>query len=229
MVAHHFTGLDMGKADVLRRAMSGKYRSYNQFNLIKEKFFDNCREKGYPEGITAEVWRQMESFGGYSFSKAHSASFAVESYQSLYLKTYFPMEFMVAVINNFGDFIALKFYFHELKRTGAKILPPCVNEGEHLTSIHGEVVYIGFIHVQNLEKKTTERILVERSTKGQFVGLEDFIERTRVNAEQLNILIRAGAFHFTGKNKKELLWLANFQRKRIDRQPLTAALFGSIQ
>lgn len=126
-------------------------------------------------------------------------------------------------------FYSTEFYFHELKRTGAKILPPCVNEGEHLTSIHGEVVYIGFIHVQNLEKKTTERILVERSTKGQFVGLEDFIERTRVNAEQLNILIRAGAFHFTGKNKKELLWLANFQRKRIDRQPLTAALFGSIQ
>lgn len=226
-VAHHFAGLDMGEADVLRRAMSGKYRSYNQFNLIREKFFANCREKGYPEGITAEVWRQMESFGGYSFSKAHSASFAVESYQSLYLKTYFPMEFMVAVINNFGGFYSTEFYFHELKRTGAKILPPCVNQGEHLTSIHGEVVYTGFIHVQNLEKKTIERILVERSAKGQFVGLEDFIERTRVNAEQLNILIRAGAFHFIGKNKKELLWLANFQRKRIDKQPVTAALFGA--
>lgn len=225
-VAHQFAGLDMGEADVLRRAMSGKHRSYNQFNLIREKFFANCREKGYPEEITAEVWRQMESFGGYSFSKAHSASFAVESYQSLYLKTYFPMEFMVAVINNFGGFYNTEFYFHELKKTGAKVLPPCVNNGEYLTSIRGKIVYTGFVHVQNLEKKTTERILVERSAHGQYLGLEDFIERTRVDTEQLNILIRAGAFLFTGKNKKELLWLANFQRKRMDKRPVTAALFG---
>src|SRR5690606_5348151 len=73
-----------------------------------------------------------------------------------------------------------------------------------------------FVHVQNLEKKTAERILVERSAHGPFFGLEDFIERTRVDTEQLNILIRAGALGFTGKNKKQLLWLANFQRKRMD-------------
>jgi DNA polymerase-3 subunit alpha len=226
-VAHHFAGLDMGEADVLRRAMSGKYRSYNQFNIIKDKFFANCREKSYPEAITAEVWRQMESFGGYSFSKAHSASFAVESYQSLYLKTYYPMEFMVAVINNFGGFYNTEFYFHELKKTGAKVLPPCINQGEYLTSIQGETVYTGFIHVQNLENKTMEKILSEKGAHGQFLGLEDFIERTRVDSEQLNILIRVGALGFTGKGKKELLWLANFQRKRMDKQPVTAALFES--
>ena len=133
-VAHHFAGLDMGEADILRRAMSGKYRSHAQFNLIRDKFFVNCNEKGYPLEITTEVWRQMESFGGYSFSKAHSASFAVESYQSLYLKTYYPMEFMVAVINNFGGFYSTQFYFHELKKTGAKVSPPCINEGEYLNS-----------------------------------------------------------------------------------------------
>src|SRR5690606_29844093 len=101
-IAHHFAGLDMGEADILRRAMSGKYRGRNEFEAIRLKFFENCNAEGYPPAITAEVWRQIESFGGYSFSKAHSASFAVESYQSLYLKTYFPIECMVAVINNFG-------------------------------------------------------------------------------------------------------------------------------
>ena len=148
-VAHHFAGLDMGEADVLRRAMSGKYRSSNKFSLIREKFFRNCKEYGYDDEITKEVWRQIESFGGYSFSKAHSASFAVESYQSLFLKTYFPMEFMVAVINNHGGFYRAELYFHELKRTGAKVHPPCVNRSEETTNICGSDVFVGFITIGN--------------------------------------------------------------------------------
>src|SRR6185369_7149841 len=76
-VAHHFAGLDMGEADILRRAMSGKYRGNQEMLRIREKFFVNCRDMGHDPAIAAEVWRQIESFGGYSFSKAHSASFAV--------------------------------------------------------------------------------------------------------------------------------------------------------
>ncbi len=82
--------------------MSGKYRSSNKFKHVKDKYLANCRELGHTDELAHEVWRQMESFAGYSFNKAHSASFAVESYMSLYLKTFFPREFMVAVINNFG-------------------------------------------------------------------------------------------------------------------------------
>src|ERR1700760_2293559 len=98
--------------------------------------------------VTAEVWRQIESFAGYSFSKAHSASFAVESYQSLFLKTYYPLEFMVAVINNFGGFYNRELYFHELKKTGAKIHAPCVNKSIYATSVSGTDVHIGFIHLK---------------------------------------------------------------------------------
>ncbi len=216
-VAHHFAGLDMGEADVLRRAMSGKYRGRKEFDVIREKFFRNCKEYGYSENITAEVWRQIESFGGYSFSKAHSASFAVESYQSLFLKTYYPMEFMVAVINNFGGFYSTELYFHELRRTGAKIHPPCINHSDELTSINGRDVYIGLIHVQNLEKETKEVILKQRSWQGSYISLQDFIERTSVSIEQLNILIRVGALRFTGKSKKALLWEANFLQKKMQR------------
>src|SRR5690606_14103745 len=99
-VCHHFGGLDLADADVLRRGMSGKYRSKAEFEKLVDKFFANCNAKDYPLEVTKEVWRQVESFAGYSFSKAHSASFAVESYQSLFLKTYYPLEFLVAVINN---------------------------------------------------------------------------------------------------------------------------------
>jgi hypothetical protein len=96
--------------------MSGKYRSKAEFQRIVDKFFSNCAERGYPESVTKEVWRQVESFAGYSFSKAHSASFAVESFQSLYLKTYFPMEFMVAVINNFGGSGGNKLWYRKFQR-----------------------------------------------------------------------------------------------------------------
>ena len=130
-------GLDMGEADILRRAMSGKYRGRQEFERIRDQFFVNCKRLGHPDELSKEVWRQIESFGGYSFSKAHSASFAVESYQSLFLKTYYPMEFMVAVINNFGGFYSTELYFHELKKTGAKLEAPCVNSSEELTYIFG--------------------------------------------------------------------------------------------
>lgn len=224
-VAHHFAGLDMGEADILRRAMSGKYRSHNRFNEIREKYFENCKNLGHDDSVAAEVWRQMESFGGYSFSKAHSASFAVESYQSLYLKTYFPMEFMVAVINNFGGFYSTEFYFHELKRTGAKVNPPCVNRSEYLTNIIREEVFVGLIHVQQLEKKLCDMILEERQVNGAYLSLEDFIERTLAGPEQLNILISVGAFGFTGLGKKKLLWKANFAQKHLTALPDSPALF----
>ncbi len=205
-VAHHFAGLDLAEADVLRRAMSGKYRSRIEFGKIEEKFFTNCRQKGYPEQLAREVWRQIESFAGYSFSKAHSASYAVESFQSLFLKTYYPLEFMVGVINNFGGFFRSWVYFNEARRCGARIEVPCINHSRNETRIIGNVIYIGFVHVQNLEQQMVSRILEEREHNGPFCSLADFIARVTVPKEQLIILIRLGAFRFTKKEKAVLLW-----------------------
>ena len=213
-VAHHFAGLDMGEADILRRAMSGKYRGKKEIMRIRDKFFANCEEREYPEDISAEVWRQIESFSGYSFSKAHSASFAVESYQSLFLKTYYPMEFMVAVINNFGGFYSTELYFHELRKAGATVHAPCVNYSDQLTNISGSAVYVGFVHIQGMEDKLTETILAQRAADGPYVSLNDFIVRTGIGPEQLNTLIRVGALRFAGKSKKELLWEANFLQRQ---------------
>lgn len=213
-VAHHFAGLDMGEADILRRAMSGKYRGNEEMQRIKEKFFANCKERKYKDATTAEIWRQIESFGGYSFSKAHSASFAVESYQSLYLKTYYPKEFMVAVINNFGGFYSTELYFLELRKCGAAIHLPDVNESDYLTNIKGNEVYTGFVHIKSLQRETAEKIIEERKSAGRYLHLQDFTERTSIGQEQLNILISIGAFAFTRKTKKQLLWEANFLLKK---------------
>jgi error-prone DNA polymerase len=205
-VCHHFAGLDLADADVLRRAMSGKFRSKAEFARIVSKFFSNCKEFGYTDELTKEVWRQIESFAGYSFSKAHSASFAVESFQSLYLKAYFPLEHMVAVINNFGGFYQTWVYVNEAHRWGATICLPCVNNSNFLTTIKGTNIYLGFVHLQNLEKQVAYAIEEERRRNGNYTNLEDFISRVPAGLEQLVILIRIDAFRFTGKSKKDLLW-----------------------
>jgi len=205
-VCHHFAGLDLGDADVLRRAMSGKYRSRSEFKKIVEKFHENCNLRGYPKKLTAEVWRQIESFAGYSFSKAHSASYAVESFQSLYLKAHFPLEFMVAVMNNFGGFYQTWVYVNEAKRCGAKIELPCVNHSEMLNTIEGETIYLGFVLLNGLEEKTGNMIVEERRRSGIFGSLDDFICRVPLRKEQITLLIRIGALRFTGKSKARLLW-----------------------
>lgn len=205
-VAHHFAGLGLAEADILRRGMSGKYRSREEFKRVERQYFENCKAKGYPDHITSEVWRQIESFSGYSFSKAHSASFAVESYQSLFLKAHYPLEFMVAVINNFGGFYRTEFYFHEARMDGAKIEAPCINQSEYLTTIYGNSIYVGFIHLKSLETRLGELIEQERKQNGPFKSLDNFIRRIPARLEQLSILIRIGAFRFTGKTKRELLW-----------------------
>jgi DNA polymerase-3 subunit alpha len=205
-ICHHFAGLDLADADVLRRAMSGKYRSKKELQRIIDKFFENCRNFGYPEEVTKEVWRQIESFAGYSFSKAHSASYAVESYQSLYLKAHYPLEFMTGVINNFGGFYSSWVYFNEARNCGATLHLPCVNRGDYKTSITGTDIYVGFVHVANLESQVGKAISEERKANGEFLGLEDFIVRTGTTLEQMIILIRIGAFRFTGKTKAQLLW-----------------------
>jgi len=208
-VCHHYAGLDLGDADVLRRAMSGKTRSRDEFDRIVKKFFENSIQLGRPEEVTKEVWRQIESFAGYSFSKAHSASYAVESYQSLYLKAYFPHEFITAVINNFGGFYRSWLYFNEAERLGAKGMLPDINKSEYLTSIDDDRIYIGFIHLQQFESSLAKKIVADRKAKGSFLSLLDFTQRVNIGIEQLLILIRAGAFSFAGKPKAALMWEAH--------------------
>lgn len=208
-IGHHFGGLDLADADVLRRLMSGKKRGIHHLVEIEGRFFDHCNQKGYPEATSKEVWRQIESFAGYSFSKAHSASYAVESYQSLYLKTYFPLEFMTAVINNYGGFYSTRVYAYELKKAGGALHVPCVNNSEVSTSIIGKEVYLGLQHVERLEQKVRLRMIAEREENGKFEGLENFSQRVGLSLDQLIILIRVGAFRFTGQSKKSLLWMAH--------------------
>ena len=205
-VAHFFAGLTLEEADVLRRGMSRKFKERNEFHLIKDKFFSNCAQKGYPQNITAEVWMQIESFGSYAFSKGHSASYAVESYQSLYIKSYYPLEYMVATINNGGGFYRQESYIHEAKMHGGNIHAPCVNNSRGLVTIYEKEIFLGLSMVQGLELRIIKAIGESKDRNGSFTDLYNFINRIPISKAQLNLLIRIGAFRFTGKTKKELLW-----------------------
>jgi DNA polymerase-3 subunit alpha len=227
-VAHYFAGLTLAEADTLRRGMSGKFRSRLEFEKVKAKFFENCKKLNYADSVTRRVWFEIESFSGYSFSKGHSASYAVESYQSLYLKAHYPLEFMVAVINNFGGFYASEFYFHEARMSGGVLEPPCVNSSYPHTSITGTNIYIGFIHLKSLQANIAHAIDIERMQNGDYRSLSNFISRIKIGLEQVRILIRIGAFRFTGKSKQKLLWEAMLYFSEFNARKLIAdELFNS--
>ncbi|MCG8578798.1 MAG: DNA polymerase III subunit alpha [Bacteroidales bacterium] len=208
-VAHYFAGLSLDEADVLRRGMSWKFRQRNEFWKVREKFFNNCRQKGYIEQTIADIWRQIESFANYAFAKGHSASYAVESYQALYLKAYSPREYMVATLNNGGGFYRAELYLHEARMHGAIVEAPCVNRSDWPCVIRGKHLFLGLFMLYGLEKKSVEMLLNERGLFGEFTSLDDFVNRVPISLEQLLILIRIDAFRFTGKTKKELLWDAH--------------------
>ncbi|RAV99549.1 DNA polymerase III subunit alpha [Pseudochryseolinea flava] len=226
-VAHHFAGLTLTEADVLRRGMSGKYRSREEFQQVKERFFECCAQKHYPLHITERVWYEIESFSGFSFAKGHSASYAVESYQSLFLKAHYPLEFMVGVINNFGGFYKTEFYFHEARMNGAEIEAPCINSSDYLTTIYDEKIFMGFIHIKSLEGAVAKEISIERGRNGAFRSLDDFLSRVTMGLEQIRILIRIGALRFTGKSKQKLLWEAMLHYSQAKTKKTTTALFDT--
>ena len=210
-VAHHFAGLDLGEADVLRRGMSGKFRSKEEFARAADTFRQKAVANGHSPAEAQEVWRQVESFAGYAFAKGHSASYAVESYQSLFLKAHWPLEYMAACINNFGGFYRTEFYVHEARMLGARIEEPCVNRGGWEADVIGDSLVLGFNLVSGVEAAGVGAWMRERQENGPFRSLGDFVDRVPVTLDQLVLLVRAGGFRFTGETKQALLWEAHFR------------------
>jgi DNA-directed DNA polymerase III PolC len=227
-VAHHFAGLTLEESDVLRRGMSLKFRDRTEFKIVKKLFFNNCKAKGYHPVLTKEVWAQIESFASYAFAKGHSASYAVESYQSLFLKAYFPLEYMVATINNFGGFYRTEQYIQEARLKGAHIAEPCINHSNFDTTIAGKNIFIGFQHVAGLEGRVVDALLANREKNGLFDSLEDFTQRISVSLDQTVILIRINAFRFTHKTKHWLLWKAHFLLAAISKSSAHPSLFSQF-
>jgi DNA polymerase-3 subunit alpha len=224
-IAHLFAGLSLADADYLRRGMSWKFKQRNEFQIVREKFFESCRQKKYPDNTITGIWDQIESFANFAFSKGHSASYAVESYQALYLKAYFPLEYMVATLNNGGGYYRKDIYLHEARMRGATVIPPCINRSDKQCSIKGKNIVLGFDLLTGLEEGFVHRILRERNNEGLFTGLCDFIKRVQPPIEQIRILIRIGAFASFNSNKKAMLWEAHMLINPVKKTSDTKELF----
>jgi DNA polymerase III alpha subunit len=206
-VAHHVAGLTLEEADLLRRAMSGKMRSHSAMQKIVDKYFISCRGKGLTDKQAKELWRQIESFAGYSFCKAHSASFALLSYQVAFLKSHYPAEFMASVLSNGGGFYSAAVYVWECKRLGLKMLLPSINKSNYEYTGKKDEIQIGLMAIKNLSYNSCQKILDERKNNGEYHSLADFLVRTKLAFEETSILIKCGAMGCFRKTRPELLRL----------------------
>jgi DNA polymerase III alpha subunit len=216
-VAHHIAGLSLEEADLLRRAMSGKMRSHHAMQRIVDNFFSSAKAKGLTEYQIKELWRQIESFAGYSFCKAHSASFALLSYQVGFLKAHYPAEFMASVLNNGGGFYSAAVYIQESKRFGLKIELPSINESEKEYVGKGATIRIGLKAIKNLSYSAIEKVIEERKRNGKYVSIADFLVRTKLAYEETAMLIKCGAMGCFRKTRPTLMRLLDvyLHRRRI--------------
>ncbi len=218
-VAHHIAGLSLEEADLLRRAMSGKMRSHHAMQRIVDNFFSSAKEKDLTDYQAKELWRQIESFAGYSFCKAHSASFALLSYQVAFLKAHYQAEFMASVLNNGGGFYSAAVYIQESKRFCLKIELPSVNESEKEYVGKRKAIRIGLKAIKNLSYNAIDRIIEERKRNGKYISLADFLVRTKLAYEETAMLIKCGAmgcFRQTRPTLMRLLDVYLHRRKIID-------------
>lgn len=208
-IAHHVVGLSLEEADYLRRAMSGKMRSHDAMKKLYERFFDSCKSKNLSDKVANELWHQISSFAGYSFCKAHSASFALLSFQVAYLKAHHPAEFMSNVLNNGGGFYAAGVYINECKRMGLKVLLPSINESEYRYKGNYSEVRIGLMAIKNIETESLMKIIEDRIHDGKFLSLADFISRTKLTYESTKLLIKCGTMDCLNKTRPTLIRLAD--------------------
>ena len=189
-VAHFVAGLPLDKADTLRRAMT-KSRTKKEFMSIYQDFINGARKKGLNQEQSETVWKFLSQFVGYGFNKAHSATYGTIAYQTAFLKFYFPVEYMCAVLNNHGGFYSKMAYIEEARRLDIPILPPDVNYSDQRFTCENNSIRCGLNPVYELTDRTIQNILDERQ-KRPFTDLYDFLNRTRAGEKETTHLIKAG-------------------------------------
>lgn len=202
-ICEAFAHLPPGRADLLRRALAREKTEI--IARIQTEFTECARRHGRTDEDIAAVWALVAGFRGYAFCKAHSTAYGVEAYQSAWLKRYYPVEFMAAVLTHGKGFYSPLVYILECHRLGIPLLPPYVNEpGPQFTVNHGKI-RVPLLRLKGLTRRTTDRILAERD-QHPFSSLADFFLRVQPLPEEMDILIRAGAFDPFGQSRTAQYW-----------------------
>ena len=195
------------EADDLRKVISKKHKQ-RQILDYREKFFLGAQHNNISQDICKKIWDMIMSFSGYSFCKPHSASYALVSFKSAYIRAHYPAEFIAAVISNQGGYYSPFAYISEARRMGLKINLPDINKSEKHYTGYQKKIRVGFKQIREISATTVDKILEKRKTGGPFSSFDDFV--TRVNAYPSDVakLIKAGCFDSLEINKSRptLLW-----------------------
>ncbi|MCK4549433.1 MAG: DNA polymerase III subunit alpha, partial [Candidatus Krumholzibacteria bacterium] len=195
-------GMSYGEADGLRRCMSFKNIDGETMESYREAFLHGARGRGIPDETAEDVFHKIAAFAGYAFCKAHSASFALESFESAWWKAHYPAEFMAAVLSNGGGYYGYEEYLEEARRMGLVLLPPCVNTSRVRHHGRGRELRVGLMQVKGLTLATIESIVGKRP----FESLPDFLVRVPASQREVESLIRCGAFACFARTRPELMW-----------------------
>jgi error-prone DNA polymerase len=208
-VAMEMAGFSAEEGDGLRKTLSKK-RNAKKLEAFRAQFTEGAGAKGVSPDVTGRVWDMILSFSGYSFCKPHSASYALVSFQSAWLRAHYPAEFMAAVISNGGGYYSTFAYISEAKRMGLHIRPPDVNASGKAYSGSGMEIRVGLMQLAGLKEKALEALLGERERGGPFGSFDGFRRRTGLDPSDVRILVKAGCFDSIarGRSRAELLWQA---------------------
>ena len=229
-------GYSLGKADMVRRAMSKK--KFKELEKERVSFIygnpdegiDGAIARGVPEQTAAEIFDEIMDFANYAFNKAHAVCYAVVSYRTAYLKCHYPREYLAALLTSVLDVPGkISEYIAEAKDMGIRVLPPDVNSSEDGFSVSGQDIRFGLAAIKNVGRTFMRHLVEERQANGPYESLMDFCERLYdrdLNRRALESMIQAGAFDSMGFHRSQMLAVyervvdavANERRKNVEGQ-----------
>ncbi|MDE6676234.1 MAG: DNA polymerase III subunit alpha, partial [Clostridia bacterium] len=243
-IFQNLAGYSLGQADLVRRAMAKKHR--DELMQQKDKFIygdinkggniSGCQAHGIPPEVAEKLFGQMESFASYAFNKSHAAAYAVVTYQTAYLKAYYPKEFLAGVLNNrITKIDEIAKYVVYMKEKGFKAYPPDVNRSKAYFSVEGDGIRFGLCALRGVGIGAMDEVIKERETNGAFKDFSDFLMRCTkfVNKRMVESLIFGGAFDSMGQTRSRYHAVYEDVMRRIagiDKQKAGAqmSLFGDV-
>lgn len=214
-IVRELAGYTLGRSDLVRRAMSKKKQSVmekEQHNFVygnPEENVKGCIANGIDEQIALKIYNDMMDFAKYAFNKSHAAAYAVVSYQTAFLKYYYPVEYMAALMTSvIENSTKVSEYIVTSRTMGIRLLPPDINEGESGFSVKGNSIVYGLSAIKSIGKSVIDSIVEEREKNGRFTSMKDFAERLsgkEVNKRTIENFIKAGAFDSMEGNRRQLM------------------------
>jgi error-prone DNA polymerase len=209
-VAHDFAGLSYSEADGLRRAIS-HYRTHAEMDVCRTAFIESAVGLGRDRALSEEMYKKLTYFSGYGFCRSHAAAFAKTVYQTAFLKTYFPAEFLAAILSNEPCcYYPTQTVIEEARKWGIHVLPVDVNRSHarywvETVGTKLPAIRMGFLQVKGVSEGAATAI-VEARERGAFQGLVDFWRRTSIERDAVQNLIAVGSFDSLGVSRRKLLW-----------------------